>query len=243
MSALFNLALVGAGIWAFKEGHFGRLGYQLQGLGFASPETAVGNLGGVFTNGLEGISEYLGFDDVEDAPTVQIPAPVAETPVTVTPTPAAYVPPVIVAPKPSGGLTKEEEWLAQYNHYTLPWARSNKTWVAAMMWQESRGNPKATSHAGARGLMQVVDGTMEWMYNRGYREFPADPKTLYRPEVSIYFGTAFLQYLSTLSSNRDWITRAYNAGPGGQRKDGSWPAETVDYLAKIKQRHNLLKGA
>ena len=137
-------------------------------------------------------------------------------------------------------MTTEERWLSDNWEYVQPWARRNRTWVAAMMWQESRGNPNATSSANARGLMQVIDGTMQWMFDSGFRAFPVQPRSLYQPDVSIYFGTAFLEYLSGLSSDREWITRAYNAGPGGERQDGTWPRETDAYFAAINRKYTSL---
>ena len=123
------------------------------------------------------------------------------------------------------------------------WARSNKLWVSAMMWQESRGNPNAVSSKGARGLMQVVPSTMGDLYDRlGYRKYPPEPTLLHQPNVGIYFGTAYLQEMQKINSDREWITRAYNAGPAGRRTDGTWPAETVNYLIKIKDRYTQLGG-
>lgn len=149
-------------------------------------------------------------------------------------------PAAVAVPTGSGAVSKEEQWLLDHWGDVQPWARRNHVWVAAMMWQESRGNPQATSVDDARGLMQVIPGTQKWMYDIGYRRYPANPGNLYTPNISIYFGTSFLEFLSSKSRDREWITRAYNAGPGGQRSNGSWPAETVDYLAKIKARYRVL---
>ncbi|MEM7243380.1 MAG: lytic transglycosylase domain-containing protein [Pseudomonadota bacterium] len=115
-------------------------------------------------------------------------------------------------------------------------------WVSAMMWQESRGNANAISPAGARGVMQVMPGTQDDLVRWGWDKYQPDHMDLHLPNVGIYFGTAYLEYLSQQSSDREWITRAYNAGPGGQRSNGSWPAETVDYLARIIERYNAIRG-
>jgi hypothetical protein len=232
MSTLFKLGLLGAGVWAFKQGHFDRLGYQIQSLAFASPETALGGVAGGLTGGFDALADLFGLGDDMD---------VVEP---VTPTIVAPVSPEFVIAQASNGLTKEEQYLQTHWGEVHPWARANKTWVAAMMWQESRGNPQATSHADARGLMQVIDGTMQWMYDLGYRKYPVNSQSLYNPAISIYFGTAFLEYLHSIGKGRgrDWITRAYNAGPGGQRGNGTWPAETVNYLKVIKARNKLLES-
>ena len=139
-------------------------------------------------------------------------------------------------PEGNSGI-RELDWLTDNIDVVSDWSRRNLIWTAAMMHQESRGKPGAKSHANARGLMQVIPSTAQQMWNAGNRKFSADPANLYDPRASIYFGTAYLQYLSGIRSDRDWMTRAYNAGPGGQRKDGTWPRETVDYLAKVKQHY------
>lgn len=136
----------------------------------------------------------------------------------------------------------EESLLWRYNGDVQPWAKRNRLWVAAMMWQESRGNPDAVSSAGAMGLMQVMPGTMRDLHRWGWRKYDAEPALLHLPNVGIYFGTAYLEYLTRRGRDREWMTKAYNAGPGGG-DDGSWPAETVDYLARITAHFNEISAA
>ena len=116
------------------------------------------------------------------------------------------------------------------------WSLRNLSWTAAMMWAESRGNPSAESIAGALGAMQVMPGTAADLYEWGWRDFMPTRETLLSMRGSIYFGTAYLDYLSNLSrgGDRDWLTRAYNAGPDGQRADGTWPAETNAYVRAVR---------
>lgn len=120
-----------------------------------------------------------------------------------------------------------------------PWARRNPEWTAAMMKQESMGNTNATSSAGAKGLMQVMNGTQGDIYRWGWRKYSAEPQLLYEPNVGIYYGTAYLEYLSTWNGKtrtKEWMAQAYNAGPGGNDNDTkTWPLETRKYLPKINQ--------
>lgn len=155
-----------------------------------------------------------------DVPEVPVPAPVA------------------ASLRLNSGGSKEFDLLTLHWADVQPWARRNKSWAAAMMWQESRGNTDAVSSAGARGLMQVMPATMGDLHRWGWDRYPADAQSLHRPNVGIYFGTAYLEYLhKTFGRDREWMTRAYNAGPGGQRSNGTWPAETVNYLEQIKRQY------
>ncbi len=89
--------------------------------------------------------------------------------------------------------------------------RLDASFVAALIRQESRFNPSATSSVGARGLMQV-------MPDLGARlaralDFPVwDPVLLYQPDVSLQLGTYHLQELSEMYQEPLHILAAYNAG-------------------------------
>ena len=133
----------------------------------------------------------------------------------------------------ASGRNKEEAFLYDNLDVVEDWALRNITWVAAMMWAESRGNPNAVSPAGALGLMQVMPATAGDLYKWGYKTYQPTVDNLKSVRGSIYFGTAYLEYLSEKSKDREWIARAYNAGPGGKRSDGTWPRETVKYLVAI----------
>lgn len=224
MGAALNLAIIGGAVWAYREGYFDSY-----------------------------LDEAFGTDPIEDLIERMRAAPAPSAPEQAAQTRqmegTGYDPNVPffsqnAAPQVStgsaGGST-EERLLATHWEDVQPWARRNKTWVAAMMWQESRGRTNATSSAGARGLMQVMPGTMGDIVGWGYDKYGDNPDVLYRPGPAIYFGTAYLEYLYGLNSDREWMTRAYNAGPGGERSWG-WPSETIDYLAKIKARHETLAG-
>ncbi|DBA35668.1 TPA_inf: Endo-type membrane-bound lytic murein transglycosylase A [Marinomonas phage YY] len=133
--------------------------------------------------------------------------------------------------------TKEHNLLRDHWQYVQPWARANLEFTAALMWQESRGNPAAVSGAGALGLMQVMPGTGQDIYDRlGYQMFPITRENMLRPDVSIYLGTAYLEWLATQNQTTgyEWIARAYNGGAGNAtarmgggrnvENDGHWNA-------------------
>lgn len=69
------------------------------------------------------------------------------------------------------------------------------------------------------GIMQTLQSTAEWLArDMGYRAYEIEgaPAILYRPFVSVYFGAAFLKWLSTYDGkkrNEEFMVRAYNGGP------------------------------
>ena len=83
--------------------------------------------------------------------------------------------------------------------------------VAALIRQESRFNPRATSPVGARGLMQIMPRVGHTIANG--LEFPAwDAALLYQPDVSLQLGTTHLADLLSGYSDDGRALAAYNAG-------------------------------
>ncbi len=80
--------------------------------------------------------------------------------------------------------------------------------------EESHFNSYSESRAGARGLMQVILSTGEWIAQEvDYRNFEND--LLFEPEVNIQFGCWYLHYLQEkYQENYYLMISGYNAGPG-----------------------------
>ena len=86
-------------------------------------------------------------------------------------------------------------------------------WVLAVMRQESAFNAQAASHAGARGLMQLMPATARSVAKRLGTPRP-NRRDLFQPEINIPLGTAYLsQVYDRLEQNPVLATAAYNAGP------------------------------
>ena len=83
--------------------------------------------------------------------------------------------------------------------------------VAALIRQESRFVPEATSAAGARGLMQVMPDVGRILARS--LSFPVwDPVLLYQPDVNAKLGTRHLADLFREYDDLPHILAAYNAG-------------------------------
>jgi soluble lytic murein transglycosylase len=85
--------------------------------------------------------------------------------------------------------------------------------IAAVIYSESRFHDQ-TSHAGARGLMQITPGTAsEIEHSSGGTTFVIDD--LSDPQINISYGTFYLhELLVRYDGNEIAALAAYNAGPG-----------------------------
>jgi soluble lytic murein transglycosylase len=95
--------------------------------------------------------------------------------------------------------------------YTL-----DRALVFAFMRAESAFDPRAESHRGARGVMQVMPATAQFIAARSDLELPHG-NALFEPETSILFGQAYLEHLlqrPSIGDNLIYLAAAYNAGPG-----------------------------
>ncbi|HEU4563494.1 MAG TPA: lytic transglycosylase domain-containing protein, partial [Gemmatimonadaceae bacterium] len=83
--------------------------------------------------------------------------------------------------------------------------------MAALIRQESRWSPRATSAAGARGLMQVMPGVGASVA-RSLGITPWDPVLLYEPEVNLAIGARHLRAYIAQYQHLERALAAYNAG-------------------------------
>jgi soluble lytic murein transglycosylase len=83
--------------------------------------------------------------------------------------------------------------------------------IAAVIYEESRFRDQ-TSHAGARGLMQITPETADFIakHSGGFRFEQSDLAT---PQINIAYGTYYLRYLiDHYDGNEAPAIAAYNAG-------------------------------
>jgi soluble lytic murein transglycosylase len=84
--------------------------------------------------------------------------------------------------------------------------------VAALIRQESTFNPGVRSHAGARGLMQILPSTGRLLARQERLRY--DASDLYDPEINIRYGTRYLKdVLGSFGGRVDYALASYNAGP------------------------------
>ncbi len=86
--------------------------------------------------------------------------------------------------------------------------------VYAVIRTESSFDPNAQSSAGAKGLMQMTDGTFEWVQELLGAQEVLPPENLFEPEINIHHGVYFLSFLIDYYENTDTALAAYNAGMG-----------------------------
>lgn len=85
--------------------------------------------------------------------------------------------------------------------------------AAAIIFHESRFNPDAVSSVGARGLMQIMPETGEWIAGKLGEKDAFSAERLFDPEVSIRYGCWYLGFLSRLfGGDPVKIAASYHAG-------------------------------
>jgi soluble lytic murein transglycosylase-like protein len=90
----------------------------------------------------------------------------------------------------------------------------------AVRWEPALGDAST-------GLMQVLGRTATWLASIGYGAFGSPGyDDMLRPEVSMYLGCAYLDYLSRYGGqgrDLEFVVRAYNGGPGGVMRAATLP--------------------
>ncbi|AFK54037.1 lytic transglycosylase domain-containing protein [Tistrella mobilis] len=153
--------------------------------------------------------------------------PVAYSPLSSTVSPGA---PVVESPPPVRAVPGNSyaAFVAEASHrFGVP-----ESWIRAVMRVESAGDPSATSHKGAMGLMQVMPQT--WAELRARYGFGANA---YDPRESILAGAAYLREMHDRYGTVEGMLAAYNAGPGRYddylTRGRPLPWETQNYVAMI----------
>jgi soluble lytic murein transglycosylase len=100
-----------------------------------------------------------------------------------------------------------------------PWAQKrslNPMLVTGLIRQESRFEPKIESSAGAKGLMQVMPETADWIAS----QIKLKQYDLTNPDDNVNLGTWYLDFThKEYANNSVFAVASYNAGPA---KVGEW---------------------
>lgn len=99
--------------------------------------------------------------------------------------------------------------------------------IVAIIYHESHFNPKAVSHSGAKGLMQLMD-----VNSKGINPFD--------PNANIQAGTALIARLLKKYNSIELALAAYNAGEGNVAKYNGIPPfpETQRYVQNVLHHYN-----
>ena len=124
--------------------------------------------------------------------------------------------------------------------------------VLAVIKTESNFNKDAESSKGAKGLMQIMDSTGEWIASKLEID-NFNTNMLYEPEINIEFGCWYLNNLLKEFGDLSLALAAYNAGMGNVdrwikegiiKEDGSDIEnipykETNNYVRKIVRDYKI----
>ncbi|MBD3257651.1 transglycosylase SLT domain-containing protein, partial [candidate division GN15 bacterium] len=147
-----------------------------------------------------------------------------------TPLPAQTVPRKVTQAPENPHHAARDPILRRYGALIDEAARETKldsTLIASVIRAESGGDPKAVSHAGAKGLMQLIDTTAQDLKVRD----------VYDPKENIRAGSRYLRQMLDRFGSVDLALAAYNAGPGNVEEYGGIPPfdETKDYVKRVTQ--------
>ena len=147
-----------------------------------------------------------------------------------------------------------------YDEFVEVYAKENNLspfFVYAVIKCESDFNKDAVSYADARGLMQLLPSSFDWLMIKTGEDLPED--MLFDPETSIKYGCYLYGMFAEEFGSEAVAVAAYHAGPGNVRKwlkdeqyskDGKTLYEIpfgntkayVERVMKVKQLYEKLYG-
>jgi soluble lytic murein transglycosylase len=127
--------------------------------------------------------------------------------------------------------------------------------IWAIMRQESRFDPEALSYVGARGLMQVMPSTQDWIAEQMGEHIP--PGDAFTAPANVRLGAWFLRFLlDYFDGDLELAIAAYNGGAGSVDRWRSDPlvsdrddllrwigfGETREYLAHVALNYRVYRA-
>jgi soluble lytic murein transglycosylase-like protein len=138
---------------------------------------------------------------------------------------ASSMPAASSAPAPSSGATLSSGQIAEVaaEHGV------SGSLAAAIAWQESGFNNGMVSSTGARGVMQVMPDTWQYVQD-SLGTGPLDPED---PLANVAAGSAYLSHLINTTGDEATAIASYYQGPGSVASVGILP-ETQQYVANVE---------
>lgn len=122
------------------------------------------------------------------------------------------------------------QYLEEVEHYSKEFGITPSL-IYGVIYTESRFYPQAASNAGAKGLMQITDGTFKWVLGK----LEEETGDIFDPKTNIRCGTKILQILYDQFECTETVLAAYNGGIGNVRK---WLADS-NYSSDGKTLHTI----
>lgn len=130
----------------------------------------------------------------------------------------------------------------------------SQTLILAVIRTESSFDPQAVSNVGAKGLMQIMPDTLDWLCYKMGEDVSFD--ALSDPDTSIRFGTYFLHLLLEEFGSEQAALAAYHAGRGsvvqwlsdpeisadGRTLDRIPYSDTAHYVRKVEQAQKMYQN-
>ena len=134
---------------------------------------------------------------------------------------------------PSGSISRSEAGaLIERTAAEHGW---NPSFVKAIAWQESGWNQGAVSHAGARGIMQVMPDTGTWVGSA----LAGRPLNLDDPHDNVLAGVLFLDYLHGITGgDTEMLLAGYYQGLRSLEQNGMYDdtRQYIDNVMRLRQR-------
>lgn len=117
--------------------------------------------------------------------------------------------------------------------------------IYAVIKTESDFDCEAVSNVGARGLMQIMEETFDWIkYRLGDDESVYDD--MFDPEMNIRYGAYLMDYLLEKFGDKDTAVAAYHSGAGCvsswlEEKENSADGKRLDNIPSSTAQHYVNK--
>jgi soluble lytic murein transglycosylase-like protein len=114
--------------------------------------------------------------------------------------------------------------------------------INAIIWAESKFDPKAKNRSGARGLMQLMPGTSKAMAKALGR-----PNRPHDPAFAVHAGTyLYARLRDKFDGNEDLALFGYARGSGGvrawQERGGPMPEGVQKFIARVRRAQATFRG-